>query len=149
MTTVLLCDGHSLMRGGLRMILEDAAFEVVGDARSADEAAKLGIDGRGVRGLDRSVGPCSFGSGEVTDLNLVRVERLAIFIDDEAVPGTVVAGAYAALDVVAEDAAAETVGDVVGAGGVGDVGSLGEGSVEERNVHADHLADLLLRALRP
>jgi two-component system response regulator NreC len=39
--TVLLCDGHPLVRGGLRMILEDAAFEVVGEAASADEAAGL------------------------------------------------------------------------------------------------------------
>ena len=58
-----------------------------------------------------------------------------MIIDDEAVAGTVAAGAHPALDVVAKDAAAETVGDVVWAGGVGDVGSLGEGFVEEWNVH--------------
>jgi two-component system response regulator NreC len=40
-TTVLLSDGHPLMRHGLRMILEDAAVEVVGDLPSADDAARL------------------------------------------------------------------------------------------------------------
>jgi two-component system response regulator NreC len=39
--TVLLCDGHPLLRGGLRMILEGAAFHVVGEVSSAEEAERI------------------------------------------------------------------------------------------------------------
>ena len=41
MTRVMLCDGHVLMRGGLRMILEAADVEVLLEAPSADDGAKL------------------------------------------------------------------------------------------------------------
>ena len=44
MTSVLIADDHQLLRQALRRALEDADFEVVGEASDGEEAARLAAD---------------------------------------------------------------------------------------------------------
>ena len=73
---------------------------------SGSTTARIGAAGRG------QVGPAAIGSGEVRHLKLIGVDRLTADVEDEAFADPVIDRADASLQIVAQDAAAQAIGDI-------------------------------------